>query len=303
MDVVYTWVNDKDPIWLEKKNKYNEIQNNIECSGDKARFENHNELYYSIYSVRKFMPWIRNIFIVTDDQIPSWFQENYRIFIVDHKEIIDQKYLPTFNSHVIEAHLHKIENLSENFIYFNDDVMVAKQLSKSHFFRNNGIVSVFTANKSLDEMNAKGVKTPTQYASKNSNEIIFEKFGQIIDTPLVHTYVPLKKSVFDECYQENIVKIEKFLNNKFRGQEDINLATFLVPWSMYLSGKSVITSEICYYFNIRSPHALMQYKKLNSKKVKSAPHSICVNDFKVSDFNLDDYKVNLTKFLNRYYFK
>lgn len=52
---------------------------------------------------------------------------------MDHREIIDHDYLPTFNSHVIEANLHKIPNLSEHFIYFNDDVFVAKPLQKAIF--------------------------------------------------------------------------------------------------------------------------------------------------------------------------
>lgn len=58
-------------------------------------------------SLKKFAPWIRNIFIITDDQVPNL--NNFdNIVIIDHKEIINKEYLPTFNSHVIEAHLHKI---------------------------------------------------------------------------------------------------------------------------------------------------------------------------------------------------
>ena len=52
---------------------------------------------------------------------------------MDHREIIEQEYLPTFNSHVIEANLHKIPNLSEHFIYFNDDVFVAKLYRRAIF--------------------------------------------------------------------------------------------------------------------------------------------------------------------------
>jgi hypothetical protein len=42
---------------------------------------------------------------------------------VDHTSIIENKYLPTFNSSAIESYLHNIPNLSEIFLYNNDDYM------------------------------------------------------------------------------------------------------------------------------------------------------------------------------------
>lgn len=129
VDVVYTWVDNTDNQWQEKYKYYKnqDKQNNIGAfATDIARFSNHNELYYSIKSVKKFLPWVRNIYIVTDEQIPLWLHEFSDIFLINHSDIIDKKYLPTFNSHVIESFLYKIPNLSENFIYFNDDVFVAK---------------------------------------------------------------------------------------------------------------------------------------------------------------------------------
>ncbi len=302
VDVIYTWVNDKDPNWIEKRKKYS--SDNVACSNsaDKARFENHNELYYSILSVKKNIPWVRNIYIITDSQKPDWLIEDEQVKIIDHKEIIDAEYLPTFNSHVIEAHLHNIEGLAENFIYFNDDVFVAKPLEKEHFFKKNGVASIFVADKSLRRMEEKGVYTATLQASKNSNTLLKEKFGMRVDLPLVHTYVPLKKSSYEYYWKENKDIIESFLSNKYRGEDDLNMATFLVPWSMYLNGESVIKSDICYYFNIRSNHALAQYKKILAMKLNGTPpHSFCINDVKASPHSIQDYMLRVTNFLNRYY--
>ena len=41
----------------------------------------------------------------------------------NHKEIFKgyENYLPTFNIRTIETAFHRIRNLSEHFIYFNDD--------------------------------------------------------------------------------------------------------------------------------------------------------------------------------------
>ena len=78
-----------------------------------------------------------------------WVSEYAKVQHIDHSEIISSKYLPTFNSHVIEAHLHNIPNLAENFIYFNDDVFVARELPPGHFFKGNGLASIFISRKSL----------------------------------------------------------------------------------------------------------------------------------------------------------
>lgn len=302
VDVVYTWVNDKDPEWIQKKQKNANYPVTCMSAADQARFEDHNELYYSVLSIKKFMPWVRNIYIITDNQIPAWLVEYNNIFIIDHRDIIDSKYLPTFNSHVIEAHLHKIKGLSENFIYFNDDVMAAKPLNKKHFFRKNNISSLFVSRKRLKDMVLKGYMTPTLYASLNSKEILKKIFNTEIDSPLVHTYVPLKKSIFEEVWANHQSEIEDFLVNKFRSTNDLNMATFLVPWYMYLSQKAVITPEICYYFNIRSNHAITQYRKLlNAKRNKVSPHSFCVNDFNSEKQQLIDYQEQLEAMLKQYF--
>ena len=222
---------------------------------------------------------------------------------MDHREIIEQDYLPTFNSHVIEANLHKIPNLSEHFIYFNDDVFVAKPLQKSHFFKPNGLASIFLSIKNLDKMYAKGTSTPTLLASMNSRRLLRKLYGQElnIQTPLIHSYIPLKKSVFEKIWSVFKEEIESFLSNRFRGKNDLNLATFFVPYAMYLEGKSVLTPEICYYFNIRSANAKAQYKKLLKKKHSSnQPHSFCANDFNGKQ-HISNYSEQLAKVLEAYY--
>lgn len=304
VDVVFTWVNNKEDSWRLKKEQY--IKNHKDLSPvsiNNARFENHNELYYSVYSVKKFMPWVRNIFIITDNQRPDWLDENdTKITIIDHKDLIEDKYLPTFNSHVIEAHLHKIKGLSEYFIYFNDDVFVAKPLEKEHFFRKNGVASLFLADKSIQNMQKKGRKTPTLSASFNSIQILQKYYHASIDTPLVHTYMPLKKSIYEKFWSTYENQLNSFLNNRFRGENDLNLASFLIPWIMYLDKEAIISQEVCYYFNIRSPHARTQYRQLLEKKQKKQePHSFCANDFITEHNQIDNYHLELESMLQQYF--
>lgn len=301
VDVVITWVNDNDPNWVKKLNYYknNQTKSINPLSIDNARFENHGELFYVIKSIELYMPWIKTIFLVTDNQTPEFPLSN-KVVIIDHRQIIDEKYLPTFNSHVIEAHLHNIPDLSENFIYFNDDVFVARNLPKSHFLSGNNLSSLFLNKKNLDDMIKNGVNTPTLSASLNCQELLLKKYNQKISNPLVHTYVPLKKSYYKLAWLFFEKEIDNFINNRFRDVNDLNLATFLVPWMMYIEGKSKLSRDICYYFNIRSSTARTNYVFLN-RKFKSLPHSFCANDFSIKNIGDIKYKDNLVKFLNKYY--
>lgn len=304
VDVVFTWVNHEDSDWQKRRQLYaHTAPARTLYNNDEARFANHNELYYSLHSVRRFLPWVNHIYIITDRQTPKWFNaEKYQnVTIIDHTQIIDKQYLPTFNSHVIEAHLHNIPNLSEHFIYFNDDVFVARPLPKTHFFHANGIASLFLADKSLQQMAAKGTITPTLAASQNCIRLLKQKHTCHLDNPLVHTYVPLRKSSFQTAWQHYRQQIEGFLANKFRTNQDLNLATFLVPWLMYLDGQSILSNEICYYFNIRSKKAPTQYLKLLEKKQHGQqPHSFCANDFH-SCQQIEDYQNQLTDMLKDYF--
>ena len=302
VDVVFTWVDDKDPEWVARYNDCRETYSGESGlhAKDPARFSNHDELKYSLRCVLKYLPWVRNIFIVTDNQHPAWVDEHYdkRVKIVDHQNIIPAQYLPTFNSHVIEAHLHKIDGLAEHFIYFNDDVFVARPLPVGHFFKSNGIASLFISQKSLDDMHKKGNPTPTLNASLAGRSLLAQQFdGELLDSPLVHTYVPLRKSLYLKCWQAFEHEINCFLPNKFRANNDLNMATFLVPWFAYLNGSAVLARDICYYFNIRSPAAASYFNALHlSKKNGTLPHSFCANDFNTKENNnsLSNEKIKIT---------
>lgn len=197
IDVVYTWVSLNDSSWVEKKNSYISNVGDFELyATEDSRYTDHNELYFSILSVNKYLPWVNNIYVVTDEQIPelpALFLN--KVKIIDHKEIIPTEFLPTFNSHVIEVYLHKIPGLSDDFIYFNDDFFVAREMDSSHFFRSNGHASLFASAKSIISMNDIGRRTATLSACNNVNELFKRKLNVKYDRAITHTYVPLKKNI------------------------------------------------------------------------------------------------------------
>lgn len=101
-----------------------------------SRFEDNEELRYSLRSLERFAPWIRHVYVVTNGQIPYWMNmESSRLSIVTHEEIFPNKsHLPTFSSPAIESHLHRIPGLSQKFIYMNDDVMFGKDVWPDDFY-------------------------------------------------------------------------------------------------------------------------------------------------------------------------
>ena len=133
IDIVIPWVDEKDIEWQESKRQYNSISNSSEVN---IRFQSWDNLNLWFRAIEKCMPWINKVFLVTCGQVPAFLDvDNDRIRLVDHKDYIPLQYLPTFNSNTIEMNLHRIEDLSENFILFNDDVFPLKPIPEEYYFR------------------------------------------------------------------------------------------------------------------------------------------------------------------------
>jgi len=86
------------------------LKTEIDDSMSPNRYRDSNELRYSIRSLVKNAPWVRHIYIVTDNQIPSWLNlETKKLTIIRHEDIFENKsHLPVFSSPAIEAHIHRI---------------------------------------------------------------------------------------------------------------------------------------------------------------------------------------------------
>ena len=145
VDAVITWVDGTDKDLSKKKAKYLNGEKESKIQNVKTRYNQVGEIEFVIKSIIKFAPFINNIFIVTDGQSPkiidesnSWRKE-YRdkLKVIDHKVIFREfiGFLPTFNSTTIETMLHYIPNLSEYFIYFNDDMFLIKPTKISDWFK------------------------------------------------------------------------------------------------------------------------------------------------------------------------
>ena len=118
VDLVYTWVNGTDPIVLRD---YKKVTRHDYVEGGRTR--DFGTFLYSVRAADTFAPWIRQVVIVTNGQVPTWLNtSNPRVRIVTHSEIFaNVSDLPTFNSNAIEANIHRIPGVAPCFFYQNDD--------------------------------------------------------------------------------------------------------------------------------------------------------------------------------------
>ena len=235
IDLVYLWVDGNDPQWRAKHNAFvgkTETKSSVNCEG---RYADHDELKYSLRSAEMYAPWIRKIFIVTDNQIPSWFDiSNPKIRVVDHTEILPTECLPCFSSRPIEHSLYKISGLAEHFLYANDDMYFNLPLSPSDFFDADGNPIVYVKHKTYLKNEISDANYPKASASKHvygkalllTRRRIWEKLGKNYPIIPCHNIEPFRKSNCLDTINAFKEDFEKMLPNKFRGEYDIEKLIF-----------------------------------------------------------------------------
>lgn len=142
IDAVVTWVDGEDPDHKEKRDRYRclPVRGSLKSATASTRFREVGELWYTLHLARLNAPWLRNIYLVTDNQRPDWLDDERKKYlgvkVVDHRAIFEgyEECLPTFNSQSIEAMLFRIPGLSERFIYLNDDVFIVRPVVPSEYF-------------------------------------------------------------------------------------------------------------------------------------------------------------------------
>lgn len=141
IDYVFPWVNDGDPVWRKTYEDYCiKTQSYIRLNDfHNERFRDWGLLRYLFRSIAQNMPWIRKVHLIVSnsEQVPQWVNEE-NINVVLHKDIMPEKYLPTFNSTAIEMFIPDIPDLAEHFIYANDDMFPINPTEPSDWFTEDG---------------------------------------------------------------------------------------------------------------------------------------------------------------------
>lgn len=124
-DYVVTWVNSDDIEWKQEYSYYTKLFN-MKSEINEERYLSHGEIIYNILLARS-MPFINNIFLVTNHKTLPFLQliKDCNVICVHHKNIFPKLIkTPTFKSTTIETFLWNIPELSEYFIYANDDMFL-----------------------------------------------------------------------------------------------------------------------------------------------------------------------------------
>jgi hypothetical protein len=192
IDLVYTFVDTNDKIWKIKYEKY---------AGKKFDTHRHDETHilFSLKTINKYfdVDSINKIYIVSDYHRLNFniedLQKIYnKIIYVDHEDIIPKKYLPTFNSMVIEAFLWNIPNISDTFIYLNDDFLLGKYVDRTDFFEDNTPIQFF---------HRLGGYGHAWYNNiKSSNKLFEQKFGIYVGITPQHAPYHIVTNIYKKVY-------------------------------------------------------------------------------------------------------
>lgn len=285
IDFVVTWVDDSDPAWQARKERAVEEE---DCyTAYDVRYREWGLFKYWFRAVEAYAPWVNKIYLVTEGHLPEWLDTNHEKLVhVRHEDIIDSKYLPTFNTNVIELNLSKIPGLSERFVLFNDDVYLNAKVDETYFFEGDLPVDI------LREQVVDPVHGPFSSMLMMNLYIVNKKFrkdkitGEIKDRDLLsdsgdpilglyshHGPVAYRRSIYDFVTQDFAAfDVRETLKSKFR--EAGNLTSWVVRYWQLCSGQFVdrwaYTGRL---FNIES-NKEAALAALQDPAIKT----VCIND-------------------------
>ncbi len=300
VDAVILWVDGNDPEWIKERSQYRPDEGQ---DGGNSRYRDWGILKYLLRSICKYAPWIRTVHLVTCGQKPEWLDLNCKkLHFVTHADFIPKQYLPTFSSQAIDLNLHKIEGLSEHFIYFNDDMLLTNYVKPADFFKKGLPRDMFSerpicysanvfAHNLLNDMEVLAQWYDRKSTlKKNRKNIINIRYGKIFFYNLIWYFFPYKKfcglyichlplgyrkSTWEKIWKLAPVQMENTISNKFRTITDLN--QFIFVFDALLSGEFYPTNmdKQGRYFNISDGgnHEEMYDAILHNKYKR-----VCIND-------------------------
>ena len=275
VDIVVPWVDGNDPEWLKVKSKYQSLDASSPVTDARDnRYRDWDTIRFLFRGIERHMPWVNNVFLITWGHLPSWINPNAeKLRIVKHSDYIPEKYLPTFCSHTIELNLHRIKDLSEQFIYFNDDLLVMRDTSKEDFFHN-GLPRDYAILNPIPTTNIKSVQDCTltdleiinshfnkkAVIKQNLGKWLSPAYGKLLFRSMCllpwpyfagflsrHQCNAYLKSTFEEVWSKEYGILDETCSHKFRTRRDVN--QWVMRYWQLASGKFEPIKpygEVCY---------------------------------------------------------
>jgi hypothetical protein len=236
------------------------------------RFRDWGTLKYLLRGIEANMPFIRYVYLVVShsSQVPQWADQS-QLKIVLHKDIIPADYLPTFNCNPIEMHLHRIEGLDEEYLYFNDDLYPLAPCRPEDFFRDGKGVLGFSRHFLASGMYKKICRNSDTHAKK----ALGLKPSFCFVRPQ-HTCTPMFKS---ECEQLYSILEQDILASLTRVRTSGNLNQYLFLDYQLYKGRMVNEKISNKHYSV----AVTSPEKLKSFILSPTRNLMCVNDVRLSE--------------------
>lgn len=303
VDIVITWVDTLDPRWREEFNQHAGDEGMLAASDSKNR--PWDTFRYVLRGIERYCPWVRTVHFVTAGQIPEWMNVDHpKLHIVNHEDFIDGECLPTFNSRALELNFHRIDGLADNFVYFNDDMLVLAPLGVDHFFPNGKPAAMAIANalqrgdslshamlNNLDVINRNFSKKRVisanlrgwfslGYGSKMIRNLLLLPWPGFTGFFEPHLPVAMTKKAYREIWEREPAVLTATSRSRFRAFSNVN--PYLVRYWQMCSGN----------FSPVSPAAYGRFFEFGRdgideivSAIRERRHAVvCVNDGSNNDF-------------------
>lgn len=263
IDFVIPWVDGSDPNWQAEKAKYQ--GKTLDDSNSANRFRDWGLLPYWFRAVEKFTPWVRKIHFITWGHLPAFLNtENPKLHIVLHEDYLPIEYRPTFNANTIEMNIHRIDGLSEYFVYFNDDTFILRPMAENSFFANelpctfgaevpfsvtgeagiwqhlivNDLRTINTRFNKREQIrkNARKYRNSIYGIKTNIRTFMAEKLfpENFLGFQNLHAPAAFLKSTFEEIWRKEPELLHETSKHHFRTSDDVN--QWLALWWQVASG-------------------------------------------------------------------
>ena len=267
MDAVITYVDGNDPVWRKS------FAQAVGVPAIEKRYRDWGTLVYLVRGIRRYMPFIRKIFLVVsgESQVPSWVSGS-DVRVVLHSEIIPQRFLPVFNSTAIEMFLHRIPGLDEQFVYFNDDMFPVRPTREEEFYVEGK--SVIGFRKHLLHFGL--YKQQTRNADLLARKALGMAPGPLFVRPQ-HTCSPMQKSACEEVYARIGDELDASIS-PLREKYNVNQYVFLDY--LYYGGRTVKDAAIS---NLHLSLAVKSADQVCDAILNPRTSFVCINDVKLSE--------------------
>ena len=324
IDFIITWVDGSDPAWRAEKAKYQVVE-----FGDakESRYRDWDTLRYWFRGVEKYASWVNKVFFVTCGHLPPWLnQDNPKLRIVKHNEYIPSEYLPTFSSRPIDMNFHRIEDLSEHFVYFNDDMFLLQPTEREDFFKNdlpcdsaildiprismrdrdgktrNGD-SIFLADllgaavlnnhfNKKQSIRAHFFKWYNlRYGSWMFKTLLMAPWNQFTNFRLTHVPYSYLKSTYSEVWEKEPELLMSASKHKFRRNSDVN--HWIFTYWQYAKGTFIPRRyDVAKFWYIKNEGNDALYQAIENQRFKM----LCIND----DYTANDFEKEKQKLISAF---